>query len=101
MVGFGEGIVGLSEFPYIRSLFFFLPFFPLLVITAIADSVFGIWPKDEERAREESLGISGRQVEEEGWRDCFLFCPFRVRSLLQKVVSWHSYGHFFRILSMI
>lgn len=81
--------------------FFFLPFFPLLVITAIADSVFGIWPKDEERAREESLGISGRQVEEEGWRDCFLFFPFRVRSLLQKVVSWHSYGHFFRILSMI
>lgn len=27
MVGFGEGIVGLSEFPYIRSLFFFSSFF--------------------------------------------------------------------------
>lgn len=55
MVGFGEGIVGLSEFPYIRSLFFFSP-------SSGDHCLFGIWPKDEERAREESLGISGRQV---------------------------------------
>lgn len=57
------------------------------MITAIADSVFGIWPKDEERAREESLGISGRQVEEEGWRDCFLFFPFRVRMFASAFLS--------------